>query len=541
MNRMEKRNWTHLTPGAPLATRNAAFHQAGLAILFVITFPTFALCQDFNGGVGGIAADDSKEFLYLGPGGAFEALRYQSDGDWVVETIGTDSVPPDPAHQIIGYQSEGNSWIAYIATNGSLIVKKREGRAWSANSHVANGLRPGTGMSWYEGNARRQFAFQSADNRHIHELCSLPGEAWRLVDLHTVMVALPASARSPVIGFCGGNQKQIIYLGENNHVLEMVGLYADDTWHYVDLTNYTNELLPGSCPKAKPYSPLIAFDCPAMKQIYFISGNGHIQEMCTRYDSGKWQCVDLTAFCPDVHGRMGSNPAARADSPLVGFAWGDVKQVYFIDENGHIQEMCFAHGEWRCVDFTSTYCCPTAADGSHLIAFDWNGRKQLYYIEKFSGALIEMCADFRKRGWHFSNLSWQLGAPYWIVPKQAQDKPRPVKGSDGPPQEPLAIAKCEVSPAVVSVGNKFSITVTLNHAVSDRGAFIAIDLQQTQGVTDTLVTLPVCIPLAKGETKKSMEIATQRVPRSDALPSVWIFRAHLGAETGKAAQLTVQQ
>jgi hypothetical protein len=101
MNPMEKRIWGYLTPGAPLATWNAAFHKAGLGILFVITFPTLVLCQDINGGVGGIAANDSKEFLYLGPGGELEALRYQSDGKWVVETIGTDSVPPDPAHHII--------------------------------------------------------------------------------------------------------------------------------------------------------------------------------------------------------------------------------------------------------------------------------------------------------------------------------------------------------------------------------------------------------------------------------------------------------
>jgi hypothetical protein len=123
---------------------------------------------------------------------------------------------------------------------------------------------------------------------------------------------------------------------------------------------------------------LCGFDWPAgrSKQVAYLDERDHIQEIFVK-EGEFWQEHDLTAI---THA-----PRASDMSPLAGFSWaaGGTKQIIYMDRNRHIQEL---HTDtrvwWQCTDLTALTHAPLV-DGTALAGFEWTAgnTKQVVYVD----------------------------------------------------------------------------------------------------------------------------------------------------------------
>lgn len=123
---------------------------------------------------------------------------------------------------------------------------------------------------------------------------------------------------------------------------------------------------------------LCGFDWPAgrSKQVAYLDERYHIQEMFVK-EGEPWQEHDLTAI---THA-----PKASDMSPLAGFSWtaGGTKQIIYMDRNRHIQELHTGnHTWWQHTDLTELTNAPLV-DGTALSGFEWTAgyTKQVVYVD----------------------------------------------------------------------------------------------------------------------------------------------------------------
>ncbi len=194
-----------------------------------------------------------------------------------------------------------------------------------------------------------------------------------------------------------GRSKQVVYLDEHDHIREMF-VKEGELWQEYDLTARTN------APRASDKSPLAGFSWAAggTKQIIYMDRNRHIQELYTSVPVC-WEHTDLTAL---THAPLVDGTA------LAGYEWtaGNTKQVIFVDNNYHIQEMFVGPGgEWQIVDLTKLAAAPLA-EGTHIVGYDWPaGRsKQVAYIDS-RGHIIELSVGIGEQ-WRFADITQLTGA-----------------------------------------------------------------------------------------------------------------------------------
>lgn len=195
-----------------------------------------------------------------------------------------------------------------------------------------------------------------------------------------------------------GRSKQVAYLGERNHILEMF-VKEGGSWQEHDLTAKTN------APTASDKSPLVGYSWTAgnTKQIVYMDRNRHIQELYTGIHT-QWECTDLTAL---THAPLVDSTA------ICGFEWtaGNTKQVAYVDHNYHIQEMHVGPGgHWQIADLTALTGAPLA-EGTHIVGYDWptGGCKQVAYIDN-QGHIIELCIGLGGQ-WQCTDITQLTNAP----------------------------------------------------------------------------------------------------------------------------------
>src|SRR5260370_713291 len=130
--------------------------------------------------------------------------------------------------------------------------------------------------------------------------------------------------------------------------------------------------------KERSRMTLCGFDWPAgrSKQVAYLDERYHIQEMFVK-EGEFWQEHDLTAI---THA-----PKASDMSPLAGFSWtaGGTKQIIYMDRNRHIQELhTGTHIWWQYTDLTALTNAPLV-DGTALTGFEWTAgyTKQVVYVD----------------------------------------------------------------------------------------------------------------------------------------------------------------
>ena len=151
---------------------------------------------------------------------------------------------------------------------------------------------------------------------------------------------------------------------------------------------------------------LCGFDWPAgrSKQVAYLDERDHIQEMFVK-EGELWQEHDLTT--------RANAPKASDKSPLAGFSWmaGGTKQIIYMDRNRHIQELHTGPNIWwKCTDLTALMQAPLV-DSTALCGFEWTAgqTKQVVYIDH-NNHVQEMHVAPEGQ-WQLTDLTQLTGAP----------------------------------------------------------------------------------------------------------------------------------
>ena len=383
----------------------------------------------------------AKTTVYLdGSGHVREFSLAVADGQWTRTDATHQAGAPSAA---AGSSLAGYGWtvghsgqVAYLDTAGNVWELSRPvGGQWTGMNLTAHATpappraaarSPLIGCDWV--------APQSGapGGKHVSFLDS----AWQVWDVSTVAggqwtavnvtataqgiektpAAAPGSALStyqfvsaPEAGFFTVTV-QVVYLDTIGHVHELLSIPIAGGltgWAHLDITEQAG------APPAAAGSPLSGYGWSAgdMKQVVYLDDAGHVWELSAA-PGEPWSAADLT--------QLGGAQPAAAGSPLSGFAWaaGGTKQVVFLDGTGHVHELllftpAFAglgQPTWVDTDLTAQAGADPAAADSPLSGYDWPAAnsKQVSYIDT-KGHVVELSVTPSAR-WSDADLTQLTGA-----------------------------------------------------------------------------------------------------------------------------------
>lgn len=303
---------------------------------------------------------------------------------------------------LVGYEwNEGNSkQVAYIGQDHHLHeFFLSMGGGWQHADLTTLASAPRAinrflvGYAWPEGNSK-QVAYLGQDG-HIQELSVKAGGTWQHADLNALTGAPPAVAVTAGYTWSVGRCKQIVFVGDDDHIHEL-SMEIDKPWQHTDLTAQANAPTPAS-----KYMVAYQWEAGQCKQVAYVSQDGHIHELFL--EAGKrWQHADLSIL----------TSAPRATDLMVGYEWpeGRSKQIAFVSEDGHIHELFLAIGNsWAHVDLSAITQAPPATNVLTGYAWPQGHMKQIAYVGQ-DGYLYELFVEAGKT-WHYTNVTEHANAP----------------------------------------------------------------------------------------------------------------------------------
>ena len=193
-----------------------------------------------------------------------------------------------------------------------------------------------------------------------------------------------------------GGTKHELYIDASNHIQELASSDGQH-WQITDLTKRSGAAVANG-------RALAGFEWQhgSSEQIVYIDAKRHIQQLSSSSE-GQWDVTDLT--------RKAQAPLASGTA-ITGYEWtpGGSKQVVYIDQRGHVQELASGNGtDWRASDLTALTKAP-AASKNVIAAYQWArlGSKQVDYID-INQHVHEL--SFIEGSWQDTDLNGLVGAP----------------------------------------------------------------------------------------------------------------------------------
>jgi len=190
--------------------------------------------------------------------------------------------------------------------------------------------------------------------------------------------------------------KHALYVDANNHIQELYTANQQN-WQITDLTR-------GAGAAVSNGHTLAGFEWQrgSSEQVVYVDAKGHVQQIFASMDD-QWNVMDLTrkAQAPLANGRA-----------ISGYEWETTgsKQVVYIDQQNHIQELMSTDGDvWHTSDLTALTKAPLA-NGNVVVGYNWSrlGSKQVVYIDT-TQHVQEL--SFTAGSWHRVDLHNLVGAP----------------------------------------------------------------------------------------------------------------------------------
>lgn len=230
---------------------------------------------------------------------------------------------------------------------------------------------------------------------HIHELRVAPGGNWQHADLSVFTGAPPATQITAGYSWTAGNSKQIVFVGDDEHLHELY-MVSGQPWQHVDLTALTNAPLPGS-------SSMVGYEWTerCSKQLVYVGRDGHLHELFLKV-GGNWEHSNLTML----------TNAPRTSDIMVGYEWRDGRsqQIALVSEDGHVHELCMAAGQtWLHADLSAITGAPPAMNVLTGYAWDSGHSKQIAYLGR-DGHIHELFVEAGKI-WQHVDLTEMAHAP----------------------------------------------------------------------------------------------------------------------------------
>jgi hypothetical protein len=284
-------------------------------------------------------------------GHIYELVMYQ-DHPWSVEDIMLQATDADAADgfTMVGYawKAAGTKHLVYSGRDGHLHELSTGPRGAWKHSDLTQmvGASPAensplAACAWETG--KQRLIMYVSEDGHIHELMSGIDGSWKDTDLMAVVEApLAGDAALAAYAWEAGGTKQVVYVGEDGDVYELVG-GQNGKWAFTDLTALTGApLAKGSALAAS------AWETGGSKYVTYVGSNNHIYELQMPLQ-GSWEHADLT--------QLARAPEASEDV-IATHEWTPefAKHIVYLDtsENPHIHSLMLKHGSpWQHMDVTS--------------------------------------------------------------------------------------------------------------------------------------------------------------------------------------------
>jgi hypothetical protein len=189
------------------------------------------------------------------------------------------------------------------------------------------------------------------------EVLVLSTAVWNYANLTTATKAPQPDPNTGLAGYAwqGNPSQHVIYVSNAKSGDDVIELYASlksGGWEMNNLTQRTG------APKPRQGSPLAgyAFESQGTEHVIYIDSNNDIREL---YYNGAWRTNNLS--------RATNAPKPAATSPLAAYVtpYDSNQHVFYIAENGDVQELYWAGGSWTAgqPDLTQSTSAPQAASG----------------------------------------------------------------------------------------------------------------------------------------------------------------------------------
>jgi len=256
--------------------------------------------------------------------------------------------------------------------------------SWSAEDIFAatNSVAAPIGTAMSSNKISPTIAYYLGADGHVHQ--TLKPSTWQDRDLTAQAVgAPPAAANSSlnVLLMADGSSRIYYITAATGHIQEIAVSAAGGTASTADVTASSGAPLPASGSAMTSF--LNGSSGISEPRVYFLDANGHVNEL--EFGTSGWHFLDVTNAAGGL--------AAVSGSAMTGSPLGGNPRVWYFTADGHVQELAWGSG-WHATDITNAAGNTPAVAGSALTSELSNGNPRIYYFSY---------------DWHVRELAWGSG------------------------------------------------------------------------------------------------------------------------------------
>ncbi|MCB0132138.1 MAG: carbohydrate binding domain-containing protein, partial [Caldilineaceae bacterium] len=291
-----------------------------------------------------------------------------------------------------------------IAANGWQIVGHPDFRPKDGSSLVdagtvcdgvtaeITGLRPDLGA--YENSGTNWIPGYSAVPRTLNDRYDVAKD-------RTLYVGPPGVLANDIVA--NGNPRAYYLVeDESGYHVDELGWY-NDAWH---VRNVTSDAMPAA-PPSPTESTLASVSADGYPRVYYKArglGGDYVHELAWDDAIKGWTWRDITsAATPTV-----TDAAVAETSPLVSTTVNGAPRVYFLTPQGHVQELAWVVDAWHHRDLTADASAPLADSGLLAVTTVTNDDPRVYY-RTANGHIHELAWRSLTHVWYHRDLTAETG------------------------------------------------------------------------------------------------------------------------------------
>jgi hypothetical protein len=226
------------------------------------------------------------------------------------------------------------------------------------------------------------------------------GTTWHVTGVTTVAGAGPAAAGSALTSHVNtlGNSDEVFYLASNGHVNAL--WWQSFQWHVSDVSAVAGGAVAVAGSALSSHFSTVA----NVDEVFYLDSSQNVDSLW--WDGTTWHVTDVTIAA--------GAPVAAAGSALISHVntLANSDEVYFLDANGHVDELWWQNSQWHASDVTSAVGAPLAAPGSALAGYinTVDHLDEIVYLGQDHHVNL-LAWDSTTFTWHFTDLTLATGAP----------------------------------------------------------------------------------------------------------------------------------
>jgi len=291
-----------------------------------------------------LTTPNNQEHVYYFAGNPYHVHQlFYNTTNWADEDLTAETGAPAPNEYAVSAFSVGNyQYVYYIDLNYDLHQLLYNNSTWADTdlTKIVGGPQAFGQLVAFTTSPAIHVFYADVNSGHIHQIFNTNGTNWQDQDL-TVMTGGASTDGNPMTGFNIGNYQYIYFLDGSGHVHQY--LYNNLNWSDEDLTVLTQ-----SVPSILGNN-LDAFVVPGTKKlrVYVQDENNHILQLAST-NNVKWSSSDLT--------KKTKTPPAYPGTSIAGLNTANNQlQVYYISGQSHVDQFLLpSHSTtWQNIDLTA--------------------------------------------------------------------------------------------------------------------------------------------------------------------------------------------